>query len=293
MMQPILAGTDFSDNAKRAVERAARIARARGAALELLHVESAAAMRDLNELLGEEGSNVARRVHEQARTELEALGTGLAEQHGVVVRTSLRRGDAADGLAAAAEAVDAWLVVLGARGASPLRDALLGTTMLRALGRTRRPLLAVRLPPAAEYRRVLAAVDLSSASPPLVQIAQDVAAGAELTLFHAFELPFEGKLRYAGVRDSTVAYYVEAARERALERLGKLAKEVGTRAAKDVAHGFPQRAILDRAAALDAQLLALGRHARSAVRDLVLGTVSRHVLSDAKCDVLVGAESPS
>ncbi len=293
MTNPILAGTDFSDNARRAAERAALIARSRGADLELLHVESASALRDLSELLGAEAKDVARRVEEQVRGSLEALGTELASRYGITVRTSLRRGEAAGELAAAAESIDASLVVLGARGASPFRDALLGTTTLRALSRSRRPVLAVRRPVAADYRRILVALDVSAASLPLLRLVSEAAPGAELTLLHAFELPFEGKLRFAGVRESTVKYYVEAGRERALARLDKLVAKAGVHGAKEIVHGLAQRAILERAVALDADLVALGRHAKAVLRDLVLGTVSRHVLSDAPCDVLVGGEPPA
>ena len=99
-----------------------------------------------------------------------------------------------------------------------------------------------------------------------------------------------GKLRYAGVRESSVKYYVEAARERALARLSALAAQAGARGEMEIVHGLAQRAILERAAALETELVALGRHAKSMLRDLVLGTVSRHILADAPCDVLVGAE---
>lgn len=293
MTSPILVGTDFSDNAQRAADRAALIAHSRGADLELLHVESASALRDLKELFGAEANDVARRVEEQTRGALEALGAEVMSRHRITVRTSLRRGEAAEELAAAAEKIEASLIVLGARGASPFRDALLGTTTLRTLGRTRRPVLAVRRAPAADYRRVLVALDLSAASLPLLRAAHETAPGADLTMLHAFELPFEGKLRYAGVRESTVKYYVEAGRERALARLNKLVAEAAVRGAKEIVHGLAQRAILERAAALDAELVALGRHAKVVLLDLVLGTVSRHVLSDAPCDVLVGAEPPA
>ncbi len=293
MTSPILAGTDFSDNAKRAAERAALIARAQGTVLELLHVESASAVRDLKELLGAEGKDVARRVEEQARSALEALGAELRSRHGVTVRAALRHGEAAAELAAAAEKIDASIIVVGARGASPFRDALIGTTTVRVFGRSRRPILAVRPAPSADYRRVLVALDFSAVSVPLLRLAQATAPGADLTMLHAFELPYEGKLRFAGVRESTVKYYIEAGRERALAKLERLSTQAGVRGAKQIVHGLAQRAIRDRIAALDADLLVIGRHAKSPLRDLVLGTVSRHVLSDAPCDVLVGGEPPA
>jgi len=58
-----------------------------------------------------------------------------------------------------------------------------------------------------------------------------------------------------------------------------------------VAHGHPSRLILAKSRQLRADLVVIGKQGRSAAEDLLLGSVTRHVLSDAKCDVLVVQEA--
>ena len=54
-----------------------------------------------------------------------------------------------------------------------------------------------------------------------------------------------------------------------------------------VARGDPARVILEQAASCGADLIVMGRQGQGAVEYFLLGSVSRHVISDAKCDVLV------
>ena len=53
-----------------------------------------------------------------------------------------------------------------------------------------------------------------------------------------------------------------------------------------VEQGDPRRLILAKEKQLGADLIVIGKHG-SMVEDLLVGSVTRHILSDSKCDVLV------
>src|SRR5690606_28347078 len=117
-----------------------------------------------------------------------------------------------------------------------------------------------------------------------------IAPEAELTALHVFELPFEGKLWLAGVPDDEVKRFRAQARAQALRRVLDLAAglgEPGERFRPQVEQGPAARAILEVAGQLDADLIVMGRRGRSLAETLFIGSVTRHVLSDAGCDVLV------
>jgi nucleotide-binding universal stress UspA family protein len=167
---------------------------------------------------------------------------------------------------------------------------ILGTTAERLLGRCRCPVIVARRPAHAAYRRAVVAVDFSAYSKAALEATLRLAPQAHVTLVHAFAAPFEGKMRYAGVDDATVKKYRAEARREALADLLEMVR--GTLADRNrlshaVAFGSPSRVIIDKAASLKADLVVVGKHGRSATEEWLLGSVTRHVLSAAKCDVLV------
>jgi nucleotide-binding universal stress UspA family protein len=125
----------------------------------------------------------------------------------VSARTVLASGSVLDEIGQKAEALNAALLVLGARGEGFLRRQVLGTTSERLLRRTTRPVLVVRQTPHAAYRRVLVALDFSPWSLQALAVARSVAPHAHLVLFNAFQVPFEEKLHFAGVDAATIEHY--------------------------------------------------------------------------------------
>lgn len=197
-------------------------------------------------------------------------------------------GDVQEAISAAA--AEAQLVVLGTRGWNPLRDRILGTTAERLLRTCRRPVLVVQRQAKREYKRVIAAMDYSPNALQALAVAMRIAPQAQITLVHVFSAPFEGKLRYAGVDDDILRDYIAGARRDALAQMSAfLAQAPGDacRLSHAVLHGHPTRVLLDRAKLARADLLVVGKHGRSAAAELFLGSVTRHILSGAKCDVLV------
>ncbi len=286
---PILAATDFSAPARHAADRAARLAHETGADLTLVHVLSGGALQELRDWLGA-AHPMAQQLRDEARRDLQALAAELGTQRQVGVKTFDAAGSVLDEIGLHAERLDAALLVLGARGAGFLRRMVMGSTSERLLRRTTRPVLVVRQTPHEPYRRALVALDFSPWSAGAVPLARRVAPQARLLLFTAYHVPFEEKLRFAGVDAATIDRYRRQACVEATQRLHALALSSGLKPSEwepCVVEGDPSQRIVEYEQTRDCDLVVLGKHGQSATEDLLLGSVSKHVLAEGSCDVLV------
>lgn len=286
----ILAATDLSGPARHAVDRAMLVAAETGARLDVLHVVRRGAFEELRSIVGAETQPLERRIALDAQEALGRLVAELGAARGVSAEARVAVGSVVEEILAQAGEDATDLLVLGARGTGFLRQLFFGTTAERALRKVARPTLVVRQLPHEPYRRALVAVDFSDSSSQALRTARALAPGAELVLLHAFELPFEEKLQSAGVSDAVIERYRGDAGRLASGRLASFAGAAGLDPAKVrlvVCHGEPSRVILEREQAQDCDLLALGKRGVSLVEELLLGSVTRHVLAGATADVLV------
>ena len=287
----ILVATDLSAPARHAVERAFHVAANTDSELNILHAMELRSLDTLRELLGDDLSEVKAALNSDARKHLEQL-TGDASIHrGVAARTCVAEGNPLATIAAVAQELDAHLLVLGARGESFLRHALLGSTAARLLRKSAtRPVLVVKQAPHEAYRSVLVAVDFSPVSLYAIQLAKFWAPGADLVLLHAFELPYEGKLAFAGVDEHLIRHYVANEAEARRKRLHELAATAGLASPEysvRIIHGDPAQQIIATEQDVDADLIVVGKHGSHIAEELLLGSVTKHVLGESQCDVLV------
>lgn len=291
----VLAATDFSPSARHAAERAARVAHETGAALALLHVLSGGSLAELRQWLGA-GHALERQLQADTLAQLQQAAQALQLERQVPVRTLQSSGVAFEQIACEAERQDAAVIVLGARGMGFMRRLVLGSTSERLLRRSTRPLLVVRQMAHGPYRRALVAVDFSPWSQGAVQAVRQVAPGARLLLFSVFQVPFEDKLRFAGVDAATIEHYRRQARAQALQRLQALAQRFGLKTGEwepQVAEGDASMRIVEAEHAQDCDLMVLGKHGLSATEELLLGSVTKHVLAEGNADVLVSTAHPT
>jgi nucleotide-binding universal stress UspA family protein len=120
---PIIAGTDGSQTAERALDRAAQIASAIGATLHIVtsYSNSGAWM------AAAAGVPVAATPDHEARDEADAMVSRAAQRFagaGIEVRTHVCSGDAADALMTIADDQGAQMIVVGNRGMSGARRVL-------------------------------------------------------------------------------------------------------------------------------------------------------------------------
>lgn len=285
----ILAATDLSAPARHAVERGFRIAAATGAPYSVLHALELDAMDTMREWLGENLDSVKRKLEDQAQ---ETLSHQLhASPHSVAAEAMIVSGPPLATIIERADALGAGLLVLGAHGGDFLRHLALGSMASRLLRKTtRHPVLVVKQAPHEDYRRLLIPVDFSPLSAHAIHFARKLAPAADIVLLHAFEAPFESKLAFAGVEDNVMQRYQAAAREDALRRMRHLAQQAGLDIGDYtplVVHGDPSQQIIEQEQERDCDLIVIGKHGQHATEELLLGSVTKHILAESQSDVLV------
>ncbi len=285
-----LAATDLSAPARHAVERAAAVAAEIGANLSLVHVASRAPLDQLRQLLSASGDDVERELLDRLRQELTGLSEAIHQRYGLASSLSVAVGDLLPSLLAEADGLPADLLVLGARGASFLRHILLGSTAERLLSSARCPVLVVKQPPHEPCRRLLVPVDFSPIAARTLRLAAALVPSASLTVMHAYDVPFEGQLRYAGVDDTRIAHYRGLAASQARNRLDQLVAESGVDRARLntlVTHGDVSLRILEQEQESDCDLIVVGKHGEGMFEELLLGSTTKHILAESQSDVLV------
>lgn len=291
MTRSLLAATDFSAPARHALERAAQLTHLHpDARLTLAHVVSASALDKLRRLLPGEAEKVEAELLAQAGRNLAELAAGLASRYGSRIDTELLRGAALTALAELVETRQADLLVMGARGAHFVREMLLGSTTERVLRKSRRPLLAVKQRPQAPYRRILAPVDFSVHAAAAVNVAHAWLPDADIVLLHAFEVELESTFRLAGMDDERIHAYRTQAREAATAEMDAFVAALDVPADKltrQFAHGPATLRIIEHEQTVDADLIVMGKHGQSVMEELLLGSVTKHVLAHSASDVLI------
>ncbi len=274
----IVATTDFSEAAKRAVDRAALIARQQGAALHLLHVISPLTLypgMDIDPTL----DDVTRLA--AARSPLEAAARDLQARFGIPVQTVQRIGRAHSQIAEYARLAAADLVVAGALGKSILPRLLLGSTTWRLLRVCPCPVLIVRNVPTGVYRQVLAAVDFFPNTRAVALWASKLACEGRLQLLHVLE-PADDSNLHRTQSSADAEMHGIAENLMANVRAG-LPGEAETR----IETGYPPALILACAPSWHTELIVIGREGRGGLETFLLGSVSKDIAQAAECDVLL------
>jgi len=285
-----LAATDLSVPSLHAVDRGFLLAREGGARYTVMHALAIDTPEEFRQLLGERLAAVLHNIEQHALESLAAVVSDPTRHAGVSAAIRVEPGLAFSAIPACAEALGADLVLLGARGEGFLQTLLLGSTASRLLRKSRCPVLVVKQPAEQAYRRVLIPVDFSPASGLAIRMARQVAPDAYIVLLHVFEAPFEGKMAYAGVDEEFIAQYRAEAREHALERMRELAAAAGLTAANHarvVLPGNPAREILEEERKHRHDLIVMGKHGTHLTEELLLGSLTKRVLAESLCDVLV------
>ena len=289
----IVVATDFSRDAFAAMRRAALIAHACEAQLDVLHVVSAWSPTPAWSALGIPAADFQRDLLRSAEATLNGLAEQIRAEVPVQVRTRVATGKPAVAIADHAASTDADLIVVGAHGQNVVLTPLLGTTAHRVLTLAETPVLLVkRTPPLDDsagqnYANVLIATAFSENCLEAARIARLIAPHARVSLFHAYEALFESKLSGV-VSESAMGVYRDRALEEANARLDAFAKAGAlTHAARVFRHGRPSLRIREYATEISADLIAVGSEEVTRLQHAVLGSVSLDVLTQAPCDVLL------
>lgn len=269
MPGPLLCAVDPTDPSACAALFAATLARATGASITLLHATER----------GEGETDPAC---------LAALAGPLLAG-GLAVRTEFAAGDPAAAIVRRAEALGAWVIVMGTHGGRGLERLMLGSVAESVLHRAGRPVVTVRCPEHAggPIRKIVCGADLEDPAP--LRFAADLALriGTELFVVHAVE-----DLSEAGAHGLVPASYRPALLEEARKSLGRViagldlpSERVSTR----ILPGPASLTLLRCAEDESADLLVVG------IRPHVLGSTTHPIVRGAHCPVLTvpgGEEIP-
>jgi nucleotide-binding universal stress UspA family protein len=139
--------------------------------------------------------------------------------------------------------------------------------------------------------RILVATDFSAASGAALALAKALAGrfGASLHLLHVLEDPYVTGAFAADVYAPPPPGLRESWRKNAENTIGTLLTEPEVRAlhaTTEVTFGPIAGTIVERAAAVGADMIVMGTHGRGAVAHLLMGSVAERVVRTARCPVL-------
>ncbi|SFW13024.1 universal stress protein [Nitrosovibrio sp. Nv17] len=288
---PILVATDLSERSLRAATRAALLCAELGRGeVELLAVKEAKLPDALALVLGSTLAAAESMLVGRTLEELRPISRSLQENHGIRCTSSVRFGRPGEAIAARAVESSAVLTVIGMHGGGFFTELFVGNTADELSRASRTPLLVVRNAASHAYREVLVPVDFSEDSRHAALEALRIAPSAHVTFLHVFDIVLEEQMRCVNAPAEAVARYGIRAREAARAELHRFVGGLGLgdrACAHVVVFGNPGHAVCDHARTLQPDLIALGKHGRRPIENLLLGSVTRHALERAGCDVLI------
>lgn len=270
-MKSILVATDLSERSERAVRRAFNLAETHGAALTVLSVVDS----DLPD-------EIASQLKAATEGKLAQL-CGAISSYDKTARVEI--GDPLREIHRVADEIDADLVVLGVHRERPLGDMVAGTTMVRLVRASLRPVLLVTDPVDHPYRRAVCGLDLSPSCLAALWAVADIAPDADIDTVHAVHVPFRGFLAPGGTAAEHQPFVSEAER-----RITSWLSEVETPKRCNP----PKIIAAARAQALGqvfresgADLIAVGANGRSSLSPTYLGSFTEELLRLRPSDILV------
>lgn len=192
----------------------------------------------------------------------------------------------------AREAIDfgADLVVMGARGMTPMQRLLLGSTTRSVLRHVPSDVLVVRgeTQGAPIVQRILVATDFYAPSKAAARRASKLAllTGAELIAYHAIDPNvYTGVMRGEPRGEGLDSTWIEKATGDMLHQFN--VETMGGKAKEVLGHGRAAADIAGFARSVGADLVVLGTHGAGLLARALLGSVAEAVVEEAPCTVLV------
>ncbi len=284
MFQRILVAVDESEQAQWAMETAINMTEVLKGELTLVHVVKAPS------------DQVKHNENQKSRE----LLTNFQSMVPATVKTGIdsRRGNVVAEIVAAAEEINAGLIVMGTHGQERLTQLLLGSTTEGVARWAPCPVLAVRQPwisaPSAlntalghPFPRILVAVDASEPALAALAAGLEMAhrVGAVVAVVHVADTvhPWQGEMSEVGLVPLSK---IRRQGQLLLNRI--LADLPATEKCETILRdGAPAREILAAALDWEADLIVIGSQGHGHFEQFVLGSVANAVLRGALCPVML------
>ncbi|MCS3509626.1 MULTISPECIES: universal stress protein [Achromobacter] len=276
---PILLATDLSARGDRALDRALQLARELGTQLIVLHVmESHATTARLTTPVWRRLSTDHKALAE--RELAEDLAAADVSTEVVVVS-----GDPLTRIIETADSYGCSLIVTGTARDETLGRLLLGTTVEKLARQARQPVLVVKTRPRKPYRDVLVATDFSDGSRHALRAALQLVPNANLTLFHAYDVPFKGN---AAPDDAVTRSFYKGAEQSAREFTANTPELAGRTPPQVVLEpGQPETVLSEYSFHHRSDLVVTGTHGRTGILRTAIGSVAERLLESLPSDVLI------
>jgi nucleotide-binding universal stress UspA family protein len=173
---------------------------------------------------------------------------------------------------------------------NPLREWIMGTQAERLIRLCRSPVLVVKRPALAAYRRVLVPLDIEEPSVRVLALAASLSRGPRLEVLHAIGAGDEKVLREVDDCEEALRSYRQHRAQAAFLALHRAidAAQVRAFAAEaNVEFGEAGRVVLARTHVLDAELVVMGKAQRGLLAGYFLGGLTQCMLARGSADVLV------
>ncbi|MBO0799111.1 MAG: universal stress protein [Blastocatellia bacterium] len=277
----ILLATDLSCRCDRALDRATMLAAEWKARLVVLH----ALQRPVQET-GQTGMPSWRRPVSARDLARQQVIRDMRDAQGIDLDVLVEEGDPATQILEVVERLGCDLIVTGVARDETLGRILLGTTVEALTRKASVPVLVVRSRPRSTYRSVVVATDFSEGSRTALEAALALLPATQLSIFHAFGIPYESMI------ENRQAVREAAAREAMAESKAFLAATPALAESKrhiDIfcEYGDASDLLQDLVQTHGIDLVALGTKGRSGAVHMLLGSVAHKLLSMLPVDALV------
>jgi nucleotide-binding universal stress UspA family protein len=268
----ILLATDLSSRCDRAQDRAARLAESWGATLHLLNV-----------IPGEAPPETPSRRHggsEAVQAAERHIRADLGDTLGEVV---IEHGEPAEAILRQAAALDCQLIVTGVARDEMMGRAAVGRIVEHLVRASPVPVLVVKRRARRDYGEVVVATDFSACSRHALDCALAWLPDAAITLFHAFQIPFEGLLG----RDAHMAEMRQLAAAEQDDFLATMPEAARARIRSLLEYGPADAQLARYVADREVNLTVLGTQGRSGLAGFLVGSVAKRLLASLPSDVLM------
>lgn len=284
----ILLATDLSNRCDRALDRAAQLALQWQAELVVVHALSAPGLDRYDPLAS---TDVGLHLREKIAAEriLLDLGADLRGNRPPVLSVHVEEADPAELTLRVAREKQCDLIVTGVARDGLFGVVALGSTVDALVRRSPVPVLIVRGRPRGSYAHVVVASDFSESSRHALHTVHQFFPVQPLTVFHSYRAPYEGMAENEEQRQDAAHAMAQAEAEDFLAA-SSLPVETRQQARLVLENGDPERRLTAYAESQQVDLVVLGSHGRSAIFDVLLGSVAKQALLTLPCDALVVRE---
>lgn len=288
----VLCATDFSKNSQGALRLAADLARRTGRSLLVTHAVDLAADDQAWRVLVEAPDEIEAHARNEAATRLESFFEESVDAalRPKLVRFEIGMGSPAEVILNIAEKEATALVVVGTRGASRLREIFLGSVANSLVRQSEVPVILA--PPETAngaLRTVVVGLDLSPVSGAVLRRAALLAREqeAQLHIVHALIVPEVTGLAMSLNEPASRLPELRSQRHAQIKELvvDEGAEDVVTKV--EIIVDAPDRALVDYAAKIEADLIAMGTRGRRGWSRFFLGNSAERTMRRARCPVYV------